>query len=109
MIKITSNGDVFARLFGNVFVWLCVSVLLIVVAILIHLDASLSAIAATIGGLLLLAAGAGWAGRKLSDEQQASVGGFVLSLIVPGLMPVWPSCAGRLGTCRTFGSDRSPP
>ena len=94
--KITRNvvsliGNVFARLFDGLFVWLWLSALLIVVAVFIILapiqvvgdsGRSLSEIAAAISAFLLVSAGVGWAWYKLGEERAVRLGGFLARLIV---------------------------
>ncbi len=98
IIKITRNlagliGSVFASLFGNLFAWLWFATLLIVVAVIIIFSTpiavvgfgapSLSVVVAAVGGMLLFAAGGGWAWYKFGEERAASLGGLLASLIVP--------------------------
>jgi hypothetical protein len=106
IVKITRNladliGNVFDSLFGNVFAWLWFAALLIVVAILILLapikavgegGPSLSAVVATIGGMLLVAAGGGWVWRKLGEDFSIRLGGVLGRLIVFGpiiVVTIW--------------------
>ena len=78
--KITRNvasliGNVLARLFDSLFVWLWLSALLLVVAVFIILapvqkgGRSASEIAAVIGGFMLVSAIVGWAWYKVGDER----------------------------------------
>jgi hypothetical protein len=91
-------GNVFAWLFDSLFVWLWLSALLIVVAVFIFSapiqvvgpiqvigegGRSLSAIAAAIGGILLVSAGVGWAWYKLGEERAVRLGSLLVRLIVP--------------------------
>jgi hypothetical protein len=88
-------GNAFAWLFDNVFAWLWLSALLIVVAAFVILapikvvgegGRSLPEVVATIGGVLLVGVGVGWAWHKLGEERQyiaKRLGRFLASLIVP--------------------------
>jgi hypothetical protein len=98
IIKITRNlassiGNMFASLFGNLFAWLWFATLLVVVAIIIIFSTpikmigeggpSLTLVAAPIGGMLLFAAGGGWAWHKFGEERAVRLGGLLVSLILP--------------------------
>jgi hypothetical protein len=88
-------SNVFAWLFDNVFAWLWLSALLIVVAAFIILapikvvgegGRNLPEVVASIGGILLVGAGVGWAWHRLGEEHQhlaKRLGRFLASLIVP--------------------------
>lgn len=94
-------GNVFARLFDNVLAWLWFSALLLVVALFILFapiravgdgGRSLSGVIAIIGGMLLVAAGGGWAQCKLGEERTMRLGGLLVRLIVPAAivgMALW--------------------
>ena len=79
-------------LFGNLFAWLWFATLLIVVAVIIIFSTpiavvgfgapSLSVVVAAVGGMLLFAAGGGWAWYKFGEERAASLGGLLASLVV---------------------------
>src|SRR5271170_2433681 len=88
-------GNLFAWLSDNVFAWLWLSALLIVVAIYMisapirvagEGGRSAYEIAATLGGILSVSAGAGWALHKLGEQRQRGakrVAGF-LAVVVLG-------------------------
>jgi hypothetical protein len=44
---------------------------------------SLTLVAATVGGMLLFAAGGGWAWHKFGEERAVRLGGLLVSLILP--------------------------
>jgi len=93
--KITRNvassliGNVLARLFDSLFVWLWLSALLLIVAVFIILapvqkgGRSAPEIAAVIGGFMLVSAIVGWAWYKVGDERAVRLGGLLAQLIVP--------------------------
>jgi hypothetical protein len=98
MIEITrklasSIGNVFASLFDNLFAWFWFATLLVVVAVVIIFatsikmvgagEPSLAVVVATIGGMLLVAAGGGWAWHKFGEARAIRLGGLLVSLILP--------------------------
>jgi len=98
--KITRNvassliGNVLARLFDSLFVWLWLSALLLVVAVFIILapiqngGRGASETAAVIGGFMLVSAIVGWAWYKVGDERALRLGGLLAQLIVPAAITV---------------------
>jgi hypothetical protein len=88
-------GNAFARLFDDVFGWLWLAALLILVAAFMIWapietvgkgGRSFLEIAVAVGGILLISAGAGWAWHKLGEGPRyfaKRIARFLLQLIVP--------------------------
>jgi hypothetical protein len=102
IIKITRDlagtvGNAFAWFFDSVFGWLWLAALLLLVAVCMLLTPiraigdggpSLYEVIATVGGMVLIAAGGGWARYRLGEERAIKVGGVLQRLILPAVIVV---------------------
>jgi hypothetical protein len=87
-------GNVLARLFDSLVVWLWLSALLLVVAVFIisapikvqEGGRSVSEIAAIIGGFMLVSAIVGWAWYELGEERAVRLAVLLAQLIVPAVI-----------------------